>query len=197
MPQPRWQDPDPRSRYRDDWEAYPDPPLETRNRRPPHERAAWRLGSLPGRAGILFIAGAAALGTLATIAAGNGPGVLLGAFLVAGTLAAALTVHPRAVYLLIPVPALAYPVAAIIAGLAAGHPAGTSHTALAVGAAQWAASGFIAMTAATVLAIGITAARWPRRRPGHPHPPGYRPPAAGTGRPGRFSGRSRQRGWRR
>lgn len=105
------------------------------------------------------------LGTLATIVAGGGPGVLLGACLVAGTLAAALTVHPRAVYLLIPVPSLAYPVAAIIAGLAGGHPAGTTRTALAVGAAQWAASGFIAMAAATMLAIGITAARWPRRRP--------------------------------
>ena len=125
------------------------------------------------------------IGAAATVAAGSQPGILLGGCLVAGTLAAALTVQARAVYLLIPVPALAYPVAAVAAGLAGGRAAGTSHTALAIGAAQWVADGFIAMAAATILAIGITAARWPRQDSGGPRQLRYRPPAGGSGGPRR------------
>jgi hypothetical protein len=154
----------------------------------PGERAAGRLGSLPGRLGVSVIIGAAVLGAAATVATGGQPGLLLGLFIVAGTLAAGLAVRARAVYLLIPVPALAYLVAAIAAGLAGGH-AGSSHTAMALGAAQWIASGFLAMAAATALAIGITAVRWPRRGPRRAdpprYPPRYRPPAASAGRPGR------------
>jgi hypothetical protein len=46
------------------------------------------------------------------------------------------------------------------AGLVGDRAAGTSHTALAVSAAQWIASGFLPMTAATLLAIAVTAIRW-------------------------------------
>jgi hypothetical protein len=80
--------------------------------------------------------------------------------LVAATLAAALAIQPGAVYRIIPVPALAYLVMASVAGLAGDRAAGTSHTALAVSAAQWIASGFLPMTVATLLAIAVTAIRW-------------------------------------
>lgn len=115
------------------------------------------------------------------MAAGGQPGNLLGAFIVAGTLAASLAVRPQAVYLLIPVPALAYPVAAAAAGLANGQADGKSHAALAVGAAQWVAGGFLAMSVATILAIAVTVAR--RRRRDHGGTPGFRqsPPAARRG----------------
>ena len=53
---------------------------------------------------------------------------------------------------------------ALITGLLHDQGAGVSRTALAVSAAQWIASGFLAMTAATVLAIVATAVRWPRTR---------------------------------
>jgi hypothetical protein len=92
-------------------------------------------------------------------------------FLVAGTAAAVLAVRPRAVYLIIPVPALAYLMAGTITGLIHDHATDTSRTALAVSAAQWIASGFPAITIATTLAIATTAARWPRRRRS-PHDPG-------------------------
>ena len=147
----------------------------------PRDRVAPWAGSLTGRVGIFLIIGAAGIGALAAVAAGSQPGILPSVFLVAGTLAAAMTVQAHAVYLLIPVPALAGLAAVTAAGLAGGHPAGTSHTALAVSAAQWAASGFIAMTAATVLAIAATAARWPGNRQDGRHrpPPALRMPSGG------------------
>jgi hypothetical protein len=80
--------------------------------------------------------------------------------LVAATLAAALAIQPRAVYRIIPVPALAYVTTATVAGVIGDRVASGSHTALAVSAAQWIASGFLPMTAATLLAIAVTAIRW-------------------------------------
>jgi hypothetical protein len=106
------------------------------------------------------VAGGAVLGALISVLAGTGPGPVLGVSLVAATLAAALAIQPRAVYRLIPVPALAYVVTATAVGLIGDRSASTSHTALAVGAAQWIASGFLPMTAATLLAIAVTALRW-------------------------------------
>lgn len=128
--------------------------------------------------------GSAALGAVVTVLSGSEPGLVLGVFLVAGTVAGARAVRPRAVYRIIPVPALAYVVAAIVAGLISDRATDTSRAALAISAIQSIASGFLAMAAATVLAIVITAARWPRRRRG-PRGPGYRPPAAGDGSPRR------------
>jgi hypothetical protein len=66
------------------------------------------------------------------------------------------------VYLIIPVPALSYVVGATIAGLIHDRADDGSLTGLAVHAAQWIASGFLAMSVATLLAIAITAVRWPR-----------------------------------
>ena len=152
-------------------------------------------GSLTGRAGVCIVAGGAAAGAVLTVLAGTGPGAVLGVFLVAGTLAAALAIQPRVVYRIIPVPALAYAVTAPIAGVIGDRAASTSHTALAISAAQWIASGFLPMAAATLLAIVVTAVRWltslatqatPRgpctsRRPARPpvptgpSPPGTRP----------------------
>jgi hypothetical protein len=117
-------------------------------------------GSLTGRGGVCIVVGGAALGALITVLAGTGPGPVLGVSLVAATLAAALAIQPGAVYRIIPVPALAYLVMATVAGLAGDRAAGRSHTALAVSAAQWIASGFLPMTAATLLAIAVTAIRW-------------------------------------
>jgi len=111
------------------------------------------------------VIGGAALGTLVTVLAGTEPGAVLGVFLLAGTATAVLAVRPRAVHLIIPVPALAYVVAATIAGLIHDRAEDTSVTGLAFHAAQWIASGFVAMSAATLLAIAVTAARWPRGRP--------------------------------
>ena len=126
---------------------------------PPGRWPSW-WGSLTARGGVCIVLGGAALGALITVLAGTGPGPVLGVSLVAATLAAALAIQPRAVYRIIPVPALAYLSAATVAGLIGDRMASTSHTALAVSAAQWTASGFFPMTVATVLAIAVTAIRW-------------------------------------
>ena len=121
--------------------------------------------------GIGFVIGGTAAGLLVTLLAGRGPGTVLSIFLLAGTAAGTLAVRPRAAYLLIPVPALAYLAAATVAGLVHDRAADSSHTALAISAARWIASGFLAMTTATLLAIVMAVVRWAagRRRPGLNH----------------------------
>jgi hypothetical protein len=100
------------------------------------------------------------LGALLTIISGSQPGRLLGAFVIAATAVAVFAVAPRAAYMVIPVPALAYVAAAIAAGLIAGSAAGTSRSALAISAVQWVANGFLAMVAATILAVVAAVGRW-------------------------------------
>ena len=126
---------------------------------PPGPLPSW-WGSLTARGGVCIVLGGAALGALITVLAGTGPGPVLGVSLVAATLAAALAIHPRAVYRIIPVPALAYVATVTVAGLIGDRVASTSHAALALSAAQWIASGFLPMTVATLLAIALTAIRW-------------------------------------
>ena len=101
------------------------------------------------------------------VATHSAPGALLGLCLVGGTALAALVVRPGAVYLLIPVPPLAYLVAAAVAGLLGGNAAGASRSALAVSGAQWLASGFLAMATASALAAALAVTRglrWRYRR---------------------------------
>lgn len=145
-----------------------------------------------------IVAGGTAAGAILTILTGSEPGLLLGLFLVAATVVGTLFVATSAAYVVIPVPAIAYPLAALLAGYVHDHAVDTTLTGVAVSAVQWIASGFIAMTAATAVAIALTAgrymfdgpggrlayrdaslrgARWPRYR--GPHGPA---PAAGKQR---------------
>jgi hypothetical protein len=115
-------------------------------------------GSLRGGLGVCVIAGSAAIGAAATIVTHNQPGSMLGLFVLAGTVAAALTVQPRTGRLIFPVPALSYLVAALVAGVAYDRSA--DKTVIAVGTAQWIANGFFVMVLATLLAIALTTVRW-------------------------------------
>jgi hypothetical protein len=119
-------------------------------------------GTRPGRLGVFAVLAAALLGMVITVLAGREPGLILGIFLIAGTIVAALAVRPRATYLIFPVPAPAYAVAALVAGLIHDHGADTSRTALVLNAGQWIAAGFIPMTVATALAVLIAGFRWLR-----------------------------------
>src|SRR5215469_1239089 len=152
-----------RALYRSDRGAYEDDGgVREEPYRPPSAagRAPRRWGTLPGWTGVCIVIGAAAFGALITAVSGSQPGLVLGVLVVGGTITAALAVRPRAAYLVIPVPALSYVIAAALAGLVSDRATGTSGTALAVNGAQWVASGFIAMTIATGLAIVITLVRW-------------------------------------
>jgi hypothetical protein len=119
-------------------------------------------GTRPGRLGVFAVVAAALLGMVVTVLSRSEPGLILGIFLVGGTIAAALAVRPGASYLIFPVPAPAYAVAAIIAGLIHDHATDTSRTALVLNAGQWIAAGFIPMTVATALAVLIAGYRWLR-----------------------------------
>ena len=165
-------------------------------------------GSLRGGLGVCVIVGSAVIGAVATIVTHAQPGSVLGLAVLAGTVAAALTVQPRTGRLIFPVPALSYLIAALAAG--AVYDRSLNRTALAVGAAQWIADGFFVMVLATLLAIALTTVRWfmwrrdqqgrvppdwsdparpaPRPQAGPPRPPGsagprdQRPaPRAGSG----------------
>lgn len=139
----------------------PSRPLPAWDDEPPRSRPGW--GELPAVFGVGVMIAGPASGALITVAAHAQPGIVLCLFLVVSTLVAVTAVRPRRTYLIIPAPALAYLAAALGAGIAVNQ-AGSSLTALSAGAAQWIASGFVAMAAATVLAIAVTAFRWPRRR---------------------------------
>jgi hypothetical protein len=108
---------------------------------------------------LLVIAGVLA-GLTGTVLTHSEPGFLLGAGLILGTLCGAVIVRPRSAYVIIPVPALSYVVAAIVAGFIHDHAIDTSRSELAVGLTQWVASGFLAMVTATLLATAIAAIRW-------------------------------------
>ena len=136
-------------------------------------------GSRQGRLGVAIVAGGAAIGAAATIATGGEPGLLLGLFLIAATIVAALVVALRSAYVLIPVPALAYTAAALLAGYVHDRATvDTSLTGLAVSAVQWIADGFFAMSAATLIAILVPAGRWMFTGPGARR--AYREPRRGT-----------------
>ena len=153
--------------------------------RPRGAREPWSLlwrGSLRGGLAVCVILGSAVLGAIATVVTRAQPGLALGSFVLVGTVAAALAVEPRAGRVIFPVPALAYLAAALGAGVAVNRTADSSKTGLAIGAAQWFASGFFVMALATVLAVALTAIRWFLWR--------HDQPAAG-GRPG---GRGATRG---
>ena len=123
---------------------------------------------MTGARGALIVIAAAVIGTAATAGTHHAPGYLLGAFVVAGTLVAALAVRPRAVYLLIPVPALAYMVGALTAGLIHQQSASPGSSGLTVSVAQWIADGFVTMVAATALAAAIAIIRWLGHRNARP-----------------------------
>jgi hypothetical protein len=181
----------------------------------PRPGSLGQWGSLQGGLGVFIIVASTAIGAIATMVTDNAPGFLLGVFVIIGTVAAALAVRPRAGRTILPAPVLCYLVAALVSGVIYNHSSDSSQTALAIGAAQWVANGFVAMAIATVLAIVLISLRWylwHRHQPARgdtnwPPPPSggavRRPPAArdsyadprypasGPGRPGPGSERRR------
>src|ERR1700679_984925 len=144
-----WTDPFravPRSGPRPDEAAGPRMPREAAGDDEPAR--SWRWGELSGGLGLGIVVIVAALGAVVSIVTKHEPGTLLGGFVVAGTLAAALAVRPRSAYLMIPVPVLCYLIFALGAGLALNETSPSS-SALTVTAAQWIANGFLTMAAAT------------------------------------------------
>src|SRR5580704_17122032 len=154
-------------------------------------------GSLSGGLGICVVLGSGLIGTIATIVTRAQPGSVLGLAVLAGTVAAALTVQPRTGRMIFPVPALSYLVGALASGVVYDRSA--NKTELAVGAAQWIANGFFVMVLATLLAIALTTVRWFmwRRDQQGPVPPDWSAPGSPGTRPGQQwpPGSQGTRGW--
>jgi hypothetical protein len=120
----------------------------------------WRWGAMAGWMGVFIVAVATMLGIIGTLLAKRDPGTALGVLVIIGTIAAGFAVRPRASYVIVPVPALAYVFGALATGYVHDKAADTSHTALVFNAAQWVASGFTTMAVATLAALVIAVARW-------------------------------------
>ena len=90
--------------------------------------------------------------------------------------------------MILPVPVLAYLVAALVSGIVFDRAADSSQTELALAAAQWIANGFFAMAIATGLAAVIVIARWYLWRRRHLD----RPPARDRGGAGPAAGPARR-----
>jgi hypothetical protein len=156
---------------------------------------------MPGWAAIGILLAAALIGVIATVVLRQDPGGVLGVCIFAGTVIAGLGANYRSAYLIIPVPALAYVIAAFIAGYIHDKSEITGHLQLAVKVGVWIGDGFSWMLVATVAAIVVAIGRWlwgrqdmlrggspggPRRPggPGGPGAPGSRPrPGAPGSRP--------------
>jgi hypothetical protein len=101
----------------------------------------------------------AVLGAVATLVTNKDPGGLLGNTIVVGAVIAALTIRRRALYLLIPLPALTYLVLAVLTGLVHDNAADTSTTQLALNFLQWIGNGFFSLCVGTILVLLIFGAR--------------------------------------
>ncbi len=145
------------------------------------------------RTTVLVLAGATLLGVIFTLIAGQEPGALLAVFIIAGTIAAALAIRRGAVYLLFPMPAIAFFVAAVATGIVHDSRQASSTAGLGTSFVQWIAGVFFPMVIATILAVLLGGGRWllgsqlvsgtsPRPAPRQPSPGGARP-APGARRP--------------
>src|ERR1700761_3138999 len=123
------------------------------------------LGTLPTWMALLVLAGGAVLGVIVTLIAGQEPGDLLGAFIILGSIAAALAIKSGRVYLLFPAPALTFFVAAALTGKVHDAKLGSSTAGLASGFTQWIAGIFIPAVVATIFVLLIGGPPWGLGRP--------------------------------
>ena len=118
------------------------------------------LGRMSTRTAILVLVAGTLLGVIVTLIAGQEPGDLLGLFIIVGTIAAALGIQRGKVYLLFPVPALAFFVAAVVTGKVHDAKLGSSTAGLGTGIAQWIAGIFFPAVVATILILLLGGGRW-------------------------------------
>lgn len=159
------------------------------------------LGTLSARIAVYILLGATLLGVVGTLLTGSEPGFLLGFLIIVGSVVAAAGVRRGSLYLLIPLPTLAFFIGAVLTGAVHDRGIDTSTTELGVNFLQWIADVFVAMCAATILVLVIAGGRWllskqlvtgqfpmsasrgnTGRRPGARPAPGSR---AGGGKPSR------------
>jgi len=133
-----------------------------------NERASARTGLLGSpplrwiatwstRRAVLVLLGFALISLVATIVVGHDPGFLIGLFLIAGSVIAALGAR-RAIHRLIPVPALSYLVTTTVVGAAHDRANLNDSKEFLTSFLTWIGSAFFALVWATVLVIVIAIA---------------------------------------
>jgi hypothetical protein len=118
------------------------------------------VGRLPEKGAVLVFAGIMALGTILTVVMGQDPGFLLGLFLILGSVAATAAVRRGAAHKFIPLPALAYLVAATVTGMAHDPESLNSTRQFLLDFLTWIGGAFVAVTASTILVVLIALSRW-------------------------------------
>jgi hypothetical protein len=118
------------------------------------------MGSLGLWTALLLMAGAALIGVLLSLAADKDPGMLLGFFVIVGSIAAVLGIRRNLVYLVFPAPALTLFVSAILLGKIHDAKLSSSTAGLASGFAQWIAGIFVPAMLATVIVVLVGGGRW-------------------------------------
>jgi hypothetical protein len=118
------------------------------------------LGQMSLSVAMVVVAVATVVGVILTLIAGQEPGVLLGVFVILGSLVAALGVRRSFVYLLFPLPTLALFLGALMAGVVHDSNLTSSTAGLGVGFTQWIAGIFFPMVVATILVLLVGGGRW-------------------------------------
>jgi hypothetical protein len=111
-------------------------------------------------AAVLIVVAATLVGIIGTVVTKHDPGVLLGIAVIAGAVIAAIGVRYSSAYLLVPAPTLAYVLGAMASGYVHDRSVDTSHTELALHAAEWVGAGFLWMSAGTIAVLVIAIGRW-------------------------------------
>ena len=118
------------------------------------------LGTMSTRTATLVLAGATLVGVVVTLMARTEPGDWLGFFVIVGSLIAVLGVRRGVVYLFFPVPALAFFVGAVLAGVIHDRKMVSSTAGLVAAFPQWVAGIFWPGVVATILVLLAGAGRW-------------------------------------
>jgi hypothetical protein len=118
------------------------------------------IGRLPVKRAVLVFTGTVLAGTILTIVMGQEPGFLLGFFLILGSVAATAVVRRGGAHTFIPLPALAYLVAATLTGMAHDSGSLNSSRQFVVDFLTWIGGSFVAVTASTILVVLIALTRW-------------------------------------
>lgn len=109
---------------------------------------------------VLVVTAGALLGIVVSLVANQEPGNLLGFFVIVGSVAAVLGIQRGKAYLLFPVPALTFFVAAVVVGKVHDAKFGSSAATLAGAFTQWTAGIFFPAVIATILVVLIGGGRW-------------------------------------
>jgi hypothetical protein len=118
------------------------------------------IGTWRTQTAIYLLLTATLLGVIGTALAKSEPGFLLGFVILVGSVIATLGIQRNALYVIFPLPALAYFIGAVVTGGIHDRGIDTSKTELGANFLQWIANVFFWMCATTILVLVLAGVRW-------------------------------------